>query len=388
VHIEKNFSARGRAKFYSGGLVFRTILISVVTLVQVYVFWRIASVPFVDHRISKEFLVGVGVVLWAGFFFALFFGHRGTGALTKTLELLGMDWLGILFLAFVSFLAVDIVTGFGLFFPRIVLSLRGWALIVSGLLSVIAVIQGARPPVVQNYEVRLSGLPDEMNGTVIVAMSDLHLGSLLGKRWLETRVEQVQMLRPDLVVLLGDIFEGHGEPQQDMLPVLRRLPAPLGVLAVTGNHEFFGGHGMETFLSDRVNINLLRNRWVEVRPGFVVAGVDDLTAFRWNGQGGDLVAQTLADRPQGATILLSHTPWQLDKAASAGVGLMLCGHTHGGQIWPFGYLVQHFYPLMGGRYEVDGMTVIVCRGTGTWGPRMRLWRAGEILRVTLHKKSE
>jgi Predicted phosphohydrolases len=266
--------------------------------------------------------------------------------------------------------------------------MRGWALVVSGVLSMIALVQGVRPPVVQNYEVDLSDLSDKMNGTVIVAMSDLHLGSLLGKRWLEARIKQVRALRPDLVVLLGDIFEGHGESQQDLLPVLRRLSAPLGVLAVTGNHEFFGGHGMEKFLSDRVNINLLHNRWVEVRPGFVVAGVDDLTAFRWNGQGGDLVAQTLADRPQGATVLLSHTPWLLDKAASAGVGLMLCGHTHGGQIWPFGYLVQHFYPLMGGRYEVDDMTVIVCRGTGTWGPRMRLWRAGEILRVTLHKKSE
>ena len=64
---------------------------------------------------------------------------------------------------------------------------------------------------------------------------------------------------------------------------------------------------------------------------------------------------------------------------------MLCGHTHGGQIWPFGYLIRHLYPLFAGRYEVDGMTVIVCCGTGTWGPRMRLWRPGEILRVTLQK---
>jgi hypothetical protein len=62
---------------------------------------------------------------------------------------------------------------------------------------------------------------------------------------------------------------------------------------------------------------------------------------------------------------------------------MLCGHTHGGQIWPFGYLVRRAYPLLAGRYEVDGMPVIVTRGTGTWGPRMRLWHPGEILRITL-----
>jgi uncharacterized protein len=63
---------------------------------------------------------------------------------------------------------------------------------------------------------------------------------------------------------------------------------------------------------------------------------------------------------------------------------MLCGHTHDGQIWPFGLLFRLTYPLVGGRYDVAGMPVIVCRGTGTWGPRMRLWRPGEILRITLH----
>jgi len=65
---------------------------------------------------------------------------------------------------------------------------------------------------------------------------------------------------------------------------------------------------------------------------------------------------------------------------------MFSGHTHGGQIWPFGYLIKRIYPLFEGRYEMEGMTVIICRGTGTWGPRMRLWRPSEILRVKLHAK--
>jgi predicted MPP superfamily phosphohydrolase len=73
----------------------------------------------------------------------------------------------------------------------------------------------------------------------------------------------------------------------------------------------------------------------------------------------------------------------MEQAARAGVNLMLAGHTHGGQIWPFNYLVRLFYPLIGGQYEVGKMPVIVSRGTGTWGPRMRLWRPGEILRITL-----
>ncbi|MCJ7596519.1 MAG: metallophosphoesterase, partial [Desulfobacterales bacterium] len=116
--------------------------------------------------------------------------------------------------------------------------------------------------------------------------------------------------------------------------------------------------------------------------------VDDLTARRRNGQGGEPISQALVGRPPGATILLSHTPWQAERIAKAGVGLMLSGHTHGGQIWPFDYLVRSRYPLLEGRYEVNGMTVIVCRGTGTWGPRMRLWRPSEILSVTFRGKGK
>jgi predicted MPP superfamily phosphohydrolase len=188
------------------------------------------------------------------------------------------------------------------------------------------------------------------------------------------------------VVLLGDIIEGHGQTQEELLPIFRRLSAPLGVWAVYGNHESYGRGNSNTSLLEEAGFRVLRDCWVEVRPGLVLAGVDNLSAGRRFGQEGDHISKALADRPPGATILLSHMPLQADRAANAGAGLMLCGHTHGGQIWPFSYLVQHAYPLLGGRYEVDGMTVIVCRGTGTWGPRMRLWRPGEILRVTLHGK--
>jgi drug/metabolite transporter (DMT)-like permease len=135
---------------------------------------------------------------------------------------------------------VDVITVFGFFLPRLAPSLRGWALLAGGVLAAIALAQGLRPPVVQNYEVRLAGLSGEMDGKVLVAMSDLHLGSLIGKQWLAARVAQVKEERPDLVVLLGDLFEGHGQPQEELLPILRRLSAPLGIWAVTGNHEFHG----------------------------------------------------------------------------------------------------------------------------------------------------
>lgn len=366
--------------------MFGSILISVCTLMHIYVFWRTASVPFVNRHVSLTLLIVTGVLLWAIFFIGRLFHHGGTGALTATIELFGMLWMGALFLLFIPLLTTDIITAFGFLLPRLAPSLRGWALFVGAVLSVIALVQGLRPPVVQSYEVRLAGLTGEMDGKVLVAMSDLHLGSLIGKRWLAARVAQVKEERPDLIVLLGDLFEGHGQPQEELLSILGRLSAPLGIWAVTGNHEFHGADNKSMRLIDAAGFKLLRNRWVEVRPGFVLAGVDDLTSKYRTGQDGDFISQALAGRPPAVTVLLSHTPWQAERAANAGASVMLSGHTHGGQIWPFGYLVRLSYPLLGGRYEVSGMPVIVCRGTGTWGPRMRLWRPGEILRVTLRKK--
>ena len=187
--------------------------------------------------------------------------------------------------------------------------------------------------------------------------------------------------------MAGDIVEGHGPPSSDLMAPWRRLAPSLGVWAVLGNHEYYGG--IDPRLFDSAGIRLLRDAWAEVRPGLVLAGVDDLTIrYRRGRQQGDPVATALADRPAGATILLSHTPWGAESAARAGVGLMLCGHTHAGQIWPFGYLVRRYYPLFEGPYTVGRMRVIVCRGTGTWGPRMRLWRPGAILHVTLRAGDE
>ena len=268
---------------------------------------------------------------------------------------------------------------------RIAPSLRGWALVAGGVLSTIALVQGLRAPVVQNYEVQLAGLPSSSDGTVLILASDFHLGTLLGKDWLSARIDQILALRPDIIFLSGDIVEGDDPSELEFLPQLRRLSAPLGVWAVTGNHEFHAGRlERGNSLLEDTGFKMLHDRWAEVKPGLVLAGVDDLTSRRRAGETGDFIRQALARRPlASATVLVSHTPWDVDVAAKEDVGLMLASHTHEGQIWPFGYVVGLTHPFLSGRYEVNGMTVIVCRGTGTWGPRMRLWRRGEIVRITL-----
>jgi hypothetical protein len=270
--------------------MFGTILISICTLMHTYVSWRAYSIPFVKQHVPMKIFIPLSLFLWAVFILGRVYGHRETGTLTWILELLGMNWMAVLFLTFLPLLLVDLVTLFGFLMPRLAASLKGWALIAGLALSAMALFQGLRPPVVRNYEVRLPDLPGEMDGTVIVALSDLHLGSLLGERWLEARVAQVQVQKPDLLVMLGDIFEGHGRPKNKLISTLRRLNAPLGVWAVTGNHEFHGGGNTGIRAMEEAGFQVLRNRWAEVRPGLVLAGVDDLTSRRRSGQRGDFIS--------------------------------------------------------------------------------------------------
>jgi hypothetical protein len=170
------------------------------------------------------------------------------------------------------------------------------------------------------------------------------------------------------------------------------MTAPLGVFAVTGNHEYIAGVDRSVRLLKEAGYRVLRDEAVEVAPGLVFAGVDDLSSRHRlsptarSAPGTDPLAAALRGRPPGATVLLSHSPLRAEEAAGSGVGLMVSGHTHGGQIWPFGYVSAIFYPLNSGRYDVEGMPVLVGRGTGTWGPRMRLIERSEILKIVLRRE--
>ena len=177
-------------------------------------------------------------------------------------------------------------TGFGAFLKRAVPRLRSVALVAGGALSMVALVQGLRAPVVDSYEVHIASLPAALDGTVIVGVSDLHPGSLLGTPWLAARVRQLGAGRPDVVVFIGDVLECHNAPVPDLLAELQRLSAPLGVWGVLGNHEFHAASNDNATFFDAAGIHLLRNAWVELRPGLVMAGVDHAPAREGSGMAG------------------------------------------------------------------------------------------------------
>jgi hypothetical protein len=363
-------------------MTFLLIALSVWTLMHFYVLSRLWNLPSAPGAPWHWTLLLAGVALWLSFPVGQILA-RTLGRAAVPIEIVGNVWVGVLFLLLVALLAADLLTGFGWLLPELSRPVRQAAVLAAGCFGLFAVVQGLRAPIVSEHVVRVRGLRPDLAGMRIVQLSDTHLGPFLRSRWIEERVADVEHLRPDLIVMTGDLVDQDAELSEALVPSLRRLHAPLGVWGVTGNHEFYTGLDRSLALFRDAGIEILQDRSAEIAPGLVLAGVDDLTARRQFGGLDHPVDRALANRPPGTTVFLSHSPWEVERAAELGVDLMLSGHTHNGQIWPFKYLVRLMYPYVTGRFVVNGMTLVVSRGTGFWGPPMRLFLPAEIVLITL-----
>lgn len=235
--------------------------------------------------------------------------------------------------------------------------------------------------------VPLRRLPRALDGFRVVQLSDVHIGPTLGAEWLARVVDRVNALAPDVVVITGDLVDGSVAELRDQVAPLARLSAKHGVFFVTGNHEYYSGADAWIAELARLGIRTLRNERVAVGRGehtFDLAGVDDWSAGRFGGDHGPDLARAVAGRdPSRELLLLAHQPKQIHEAAKHGVGLQLSGHTHGGQIFPWGFFVRLDQPYVAGLARHGDTHIYVSRGTGFWGPPMRVAAPAEIAVVEL-----
>lgn len=368
-------------------LVFFTTVLGIWLLFHLYVGWRLWSLPlFANPAGHRALLVAIAVGYVSYPLGRILFNHGAPG-LGTVIEYAGAVWMGVLILLISALGLVDLVTVFGLLLKPWVMGLRTAAVGLAVILAIVAWAGGHARPRTVDLDVELSNLPSEADGLVIVQLSDLHLGNLIGARRLRSVIEQIDSLRPDVVVITGDLVDSDAGAVEKLVPLLRKLTAPRGVYAVLGNHEYYAGAERSRQLMRDAGFAVLDNAAIEVAPGLWVAGVADHGGGR---QTDELVADldaALTDVPPGAAVvLLQHTPGKEDTAAAAGIGLMLNGHTHGAQIWPAHFLVRRIFPHVAGVRRVGDMTQVVCRGAGRWGPPMRLFAPSEIYRITLRSR--
>ncbi|HYX90913.1 MAG TPA: metallophosphoesterase, partial [Myxococcaceae bacterium] len=241
------------------------------------------------------------------------------------------------------------------------------------------------PPELTEVAVQLPGLPRALDGFSIVQLSDIHLGNLVERRFLEELVRRANALRPDLVAITGDLVDGNVPTLGPAVAALAELRARSGTFFVTGNHEYYSGDEEWTAFLQRMGVAVLRNRHVRIGdPGasFDLVGVDDWGARRI-GRGYDLEAALAGRDPDQPAVLLAHQPANFREAARKGIGLQLSGHTHGGQVFPFTVFVRLAWEYPAGLYDLGASRIYVSRGCGFWGPPMRLGSPPELVKVVL-----
>jgi predicted MPP superfamily phosphohydrolase len=255
------------------------------------------------------------------------------------------------------------------------------ALVLAGVGAASALGQVA----VRRVKVTLGRLPRSLSGFRVAQLSDLHIGPTLGAGWLADVVARTNALDPDIVVITGDLVDGSVEELRAEVAPLGGLRAKHGVFFVTGNHEYYSG--VDAWIEElgRLGVKVLRNERVSVGDGdasFDLAGVDDWSAHG-RGHGRDLARAVEGRDERRELVLLAHQPKQIHEAAERGVGLQLSGHTHGGQIFPWGLFVRIDQPYVAGLAKHGETQIYVSRGTGFWGPPMRVAAPSEIALVEL-----
>jgi predicted MPP superfamily phosphohydrolase len=243
-------------------------------------------------------------------------------------------------------------------------------------------------PVVRRVPVTLAGLDPALEGLRIVTFSDGHLSATYGGRRFERLVELVNEQRPDVVAIVGDLVDGDVSELRAEVAPLADLVSEQGVFFVTGNHEYFVDTRAWMRHLPTLGVDVLRNERVAIRRGaasFDLAGVDDRTAAGSGvpGHGADLAAALDGRDDATPVVLLAHQPVMVEQARAAGVDLQLSGHTHGGQLWPFDYVIRLDQPAVEGMSRHGDTQLYVTSGAGYWGPPMRIGARPEVTVVEL-----
>jgi predicted MPP superfamily phosphohydrolase len=259
----------------------------------------------------------------------------------------------------------------------------GVALAAGGL----ALRNGLAPPADKRVEIELTRWPAELDGLRIAQISDIHIGPILGRAFAAQLTERVNALQPDLIAVTGDLVDGSAEQLSEQVEPFRALAAPLGVYFVTGNHDFMSGAPAWSQKAAELGMRVLRNERVELASRgarFDLVGVDDHRGDVFGGAGGEDLDAALEGRdPAVPALLLAHDPSTFKRAHARSIDLQISGHTHGGQIFPFNWFVRLAIPFVAGRYRRGEAELYVSRGTGFWGPPMRLGSPAEITEIVL-----
>jgi len=386
-----------------------TIMMLVIGIGYAYIGWRLI-VPaklVMPWRVYAWLALGVMFVLPFGSAFLIRFNEK----LTDPLSWVAYVALGFLSLTFTALIIRDVIWLGSLGVEKLILvgmkiasqapppppdaSRREFLLQVTnvgvlgvaGVFTAYGIYQARRKPGVVRITVPIAKLPADFVGLRIVQITDIHAGLTVKRDWIETIVREVQDLEPDLIAFTGDLADGSVPHLRDDVAPFGELQAPYGKFFTTGNHEYYSGAEQWVTHARSLGYDVLMNEHrIISRNGssLVLAGVTDYTGGQFLASHKSDPKAAMQNAPQEAVkILLAHQPRTLYQSESLGFDLILSGHTHGGQFFPWNLVATLGQPYIKGLHRHNGTWIYVSKGTGYWGPPIRLGARSEITVITL-----
>ncbi len=342
--------------------IFFSVILLLSFALNFYVLWRLSGL----FKIKRGIAFWTAVIICSVSLVGSSMLHRHfDNAITKIIYVIATHWLGIMWLLFSTLIVYEIVR----LFIKIEPFTAGVAiLVIVGLATIIAIINA------QLVRVKELVIPGNVNIN-IVQLSDIHFGST-SEKFLQRIIEKTNSLEPNIVVITGDLVDGYNEKTEKALQRLKGLKAE--TFFVTGNHEMYAGPEKVIEALGRANVKVLRNQLADF-AGIQIIGIDESTVLSDVGW----IVERLSRDKSKFCVLLSHRPIGPKALADMEIELALAGHLHGGQIFPFNYVLRLGYKYMKGLYKADGSRLYVTTGTGTWGPRMRLGSRSEIVLIRI-----
>ena len=312
------------------------------------------------------------------------------------LSLIGSYWMVVMLYLLIILPIIDILRFFGKrlsFIPRGIsdnIIIKNYIGILVFIFLIGILVYGtwnARSIKVTKHNINIPKKESNIEELKIVMISDLHLGNIINNSRLSNMVEEINNLKPDLVLIAGDIIDDNIEPflKQNMGETLKKLKAKYGIFASTGNHDYYGGDVEEliTNLEDS-GIKVLTDEYIEINNSFLLVGREDIAVESYCKRKRESLEEILSNANKKLPIILiDHTPSNLKEPMENGVDLQVSGHTHRGQIFPGRYITEKLFEVDWGYLKKDNLNVVVSSGIGTWGPPIRIGNSSEIVEINL-----
>lgn len=314
--------------------------------------------------------------------------HAQLHALAHVSARAGFIWMGFIFIFFSLFLSTDIV----LFLIQVLKKISGLNslptlpgartlfLFILGFTICISAWGCMQARNIRTEHVRLSStkLPPDIKNLRIVQISDVHLGLIIREKRLNEIIDAIKAAQPDIVVSTGDLVDGQISQLNGLSKLLADIQPRYGKFAITGNHEYYAGIQQSLKFTTASGFNLLKGEAHSIPDLINIVGMDDPAGKHFGEYSSPDEELLLKNLPERFTLLLRHQP-HIRQNTLGLFDLQLSGHTHKGQIFPFTLLVKAFFPRDAGFYELgEKSSLYVSRGTGTWGPPMRVLSPPEI----------